>query len=336
MKFLLFRAFLLCVTGLAPATAATAQAGTAARLRVAVPQEELRSAPGGNRIGLVLRGAALPAGPDRAGWREVTVEGWIPARAVRAEAGPRYNLTATGQATVYAEPGGLPLARTLNGTRLRQLAREGAWVRVQRQGWVRSAATTPATRPPAAAAFVPARGAPPAQPVREAKAAPARQTPPVAPGGTLVLHTAPSGDTLAVLPPTAAVEVVERDGEWTRVRVEGWTRAPVRGAPGGLDLRTLRESPDAHRGREVRWTARFIALRRAEEIRTDFTPGEPYVLARDPNGEAGFVYIAVTPQQALAVKRLLPLQKFAFVARVRTGASSLMGHPVLELVELRP
>jgi len=151
-----------------------------------------------------------------------------------------------------------------------------------------------------------------------------------------VLHTAPSGDTLAVLPENAAVQVVERDGEWTRVRVEGWTRSPVRSASGELDLRTLRESPEAHRGKEVRWSARFIALRRAEAIRSDFTAGEPYILARDPNGEAGFVYIAVTPQQALAARRLLPLQKFAFVARVRTGASPLMGHPVLELVELRP
>lgn len=153
----------------------------------------------------------------------------------------------------------------------------------------------------------------------------------------VVLQAAPGGDTLAVLPAGTRVQAVGRQGEWTRVRVEGWTRSPVPGGPAaGLTPSLLRAEPDAHRGQSVAWSARFLALQRADPVRTDFTPGELYVLARDPNEEAGFVYIAVTPEQALAVRRLLPMQKFGFVARVRHGASPLMGHPVLELVELRP
>ncbi|HEX2187308.1 MAG TPA: hypothetical protein VHG51_00350 [Longimicrobiaceae bacterium] len=155
----------------------------------------------------------------------------------------------------------------------------------------------------------------------------------------VVLQAAPDGDTLAVIGPGARVRAVERRGEWTRVRVEGWTRSPVAGAdsaPATLSPSLLRAEPDAHRGETVAWTARFIALQRADEVRRDFAPGELYVLAREPQGEPGFVYVAVTPEQALAVKRLLPLQPFRFVGRVREGASPLMGHPVLELVELRP
>ncbi|MET0398418.1 MAG: hypothetical protein ABW277_16590 [Longimicrobiaceae bacterium] len=158
-----------------------------------------------------------------------------------------------------------------------------------------------------------------------------------APAARVVLQAAPDGDTLAVLPAGTRVQALGRRGEWTRVRVEGWTRSPVPGAPtAGLTPSLLRAEPEAHRGQSVAWSARFLALQRADPVRTDFTPGELYVLARDPNEEAGFVYIAVTPEQALAVRRLLPMQKFAFVARVRHGASPLMGHPVLELVELRP
>lgn len=176
---------------------------------------------------------------------------------------------------------------------------------------------------------VPARPAP-------ARPAPARPSAPPAGAGPVVLQSAPAGDTLAVLPAKAHVEVVGREGEWTRVRVEGWTRSPVAGAAASPSPSALRDAPTAYRGAQVTWYARFLALQRADPVRSDFTPGELYVLAREPQGEPGFVYIAVTPEQALAVKRLQPLQRFGFVARVRYGASPLMGHPVLELVELRP
>lgn len=170
-----------------------------------------------------------------------------------------------------------------------------------------------------------------------AQAARAPAKPASAPAPRVVLQAAPDGDTLAVLPAGTRVQALGRRGEWTRVRVEGWTRSAVPGAPAaGLTPSLLRAEPEAHRGESVAWSARFLALQRADPVRTDFTPGELYVLARDPNEEAGFVYIAVTPEQALAVRRMLPMQKFAFVARIRHAASPLMGHPVLELVELRP
>ncbi len=151
------------------------------------------------------------------------------------------------------------------------------------------------------------------------------------------LHSVPGGDTVAVVR-AAEMQPLERRGEWTRVRIEGWTRAPVteRSAADSPTPSALRADPAAFERREVRWSARFVALQRAESIRTDFAPGEPYILAREPNGEPGFAYIAVPPEQLAAVRRLLPLQQFSFVARVRAAQSPLMGHPVLELVSLRP
>jgi hypothetical protein len=312
---------LLCLVELVLPLALPAQ-GRDSRLRVST-EAALHSAPSGTRIAEVLPGAQVAPGAERRGWHEVTVEGWISEKSVRPARGGRYALEVAGEGVVRAAPGGAPVVNALGGMVLRELKRDGAWIQVQRTGWVPASAFAPAPRP---ATALPGPAAP-----RPAGPAPA----PPAPIG-VVVQSGPAGDTLAVLPAGAPVEVLERNGEWSRVRMEGWTRSPVRVSSSEPGVRALRESPETYRGREVRWSARFLALRRAEAIRSDFTAGEPYILARDPNGESGLVYIAVTPQQALAARRLLPLQKFAFTARVRTGQSALMGHPVLELVELRP
>jgi hypothetical protein len=78
-----------------------------------------------------------------------------------------------------------------------------------------------------------------------------------------------------------------------------------------------------------------MALQRADSVRTDFQRGEPYILARDPGGEPGFVYIAVPNTLLAEVRKLAPLERIEVVARVRSGRSPLTGHPILELVELR-
>ncbi|MDB4948090.1 MAG: hypothetical protein JWM27_739, partial [Gemmatimonadetes bacterium] len=198
-------------------------------------------------------------------------------------------------------------------------------------------ASAPAVaRSPAAAAGPGARALAgartPVRTVAVSTAAPARKQP-------LVLHASRTSGTMAVVDADAPVEVLARDGEWTRVRVEGWTRTPVAGtaaeAAGGVTLDAIRADPDAFRGRDVEWTLRFVSLQAADAIRTDFTPGEPFILARDPNGETGFVYVAVPPDQLAAARRLAAFQQFRISGRVRTGRSPLVGHPIIDLVRLR-
>lgn len=159
----------------------------------------------------------------------------------------------------------------------------------------------------------------------------------------LVVQSAPDGDTLLVLPAGAAVEAVGREGEWTRVRIEGWTRGAVAsagaGTPGSplkaLTLRALLAEPERYRGQAIEWSAEYVALQRADSLRTDLERGEWYVLARDPNGEPGFVYLTVPAEQVGALRQLSSLQKFRFVARVRHGRGPQMGRPVLELIALK-
>jgi hypothetical protein len=160
----------------------------------------------------------------------------------------------------------------------------------------------------------------------------------------LVVHATPGGDTLLVLPADAPVQAVGREGEWTRVRIEGWTKGSVAaagaGTPGSplrnLSLRALGSEPERYRGQAIEWSAEYVSLQRADSLRTDLERGEWYVLARDPNGEPGFFYLAVPAAQVDALRTFSPLQKFRFVARVRDGRAPQMGRAVLELISVRP
>src|SRR5690606_7971837 len=85
----------------------------------------------------------------------------------------------------------------------------------------------------------------------------------------------------------------------------------------------------------VEWELQFIALQRAEPIRTDFGPGEPFMLTRGPAGEGGFVYVAVPAELVPEVERIQPLGRIRVRARVRNAHSPLTEAPILELLELR-
>lgn len=164
--------------------------------------------------------------------------------------------------------------------------------------------------------------------------------PPSEPGPRAILAL-PGGDTLSVLDDQAAPELLESDGEWVRVRLEGWMRAPAGGAgalaaPRGLRLSQLRAEPERYRGQRVRWRVQFLGVERADELRPDIPPGRTFTLLRDPGGEPGFVYALVPPALAERVATLTPLERIVIVGEIVTGRSELTGHPILEIVELLP
>lgn len=310
---------LLLALWLAGAVPAAAQSAGAS-LRVAVAEESFRAEPGGARLAVVLRDAPLAVGEARGSWRAATLEGWMPVRVLEATRRRDFPLAVVrAGGTVYARPDGEPLARALGGLYLEEVQRRNGWVRVRRNGWVWS--------PSLRAAAAPA--APAADSAAPAPAAPRR------------LHHAPDGRALGTLSADAPVEVVGREGEWVRVRVEGWVLAPddesleTPGPLRNVSLRELRSEPDRYRGRDLLWEVQFVALQRADSLRSDLQAGERYILARDPGGEPGFAYIVVPAQLLPAVRQLVPLQRVRLLARVRTGRSPLMGHPVLELLEVR-
>lgn len=107
---------------------------------------------------------------------------------------------------------------------------------------------------------------------------------------------------------------------------------PVR----GLTLEALRADPERYRGRSIVWRGQFLAVQRADSLRTDLRAGETYVLAREPNGEPGYLYGVVPPGLLEAVRSLAPLERVELLGRVRTARSPLMGYPVVDLERIVP
>ena len=295
---------------------------------VAVEEENFRAAPNGVVVAELFEGTTLVPGDAEGRWREATLEAWIWAPSVRADdrAGYDLSVSATDGENLRATPNGRRIGRALEGMLLNRVDVEGRWIRVRRTAWIwepsirLTAAPDPEQRDPVIR-----------EPTREFTSASA----------DAVLRASPGGDTLARLQPGSEVEVVARDGDWVRVRVEGWTFAASLGADSAsqgvfrnVDRSDLQAEPERYRGRVVEWTVQFIALRRAEEFRTDFVSGEPFILARGPGEDAGFVYLAVPGEVMEEVESLTPLQRIRILARVRSVASPLTGAPVLELLEI--
>lgn len=329
-------------------------------VRVSADAENFRAEPRGEIVAALPRGATLEDATREGAWYRATLRGWIWAASVES-AGRAGRVTVTPEAgeNLRTEPNGTVAARLSRGTVLTELERRDRWVRIERTAWIWAASVEPAESAGRPVATPPAaRGAetPPAAPAGTAaqraagqSGAPTAAPPPAAGANWLragargaVLHQSPDGDTLGRVEPMTSMEVVAREGNWARVRVDGWVWQPglVSVADSGAVLRdltaaVLAANPANFRGRTVEWRVQFISLERAERIRTDFYEGEPFILARGPGDENAFVYIAVPPERVAQVERLGPLERIVVLGRVRTGRSRVMGAPVLDLLELR-
>lgn len=179
-----------------------------------------------------------------------------------------------------------------------------------------------------------------------------------------VVRRSPDGETLAVVEEPGRVAVVGSEGEWARVLIEGWVRlpegttvSPVAGGPpsssAGTDPRSgsalsspgsppstlgiegVVADPSAAAGATVEWDLQFISLERAGPGRPEFSEGEAYLLMR-PAGEGTgrFVYVVIPDANVATAEDFVPLERLAVRARVRTGASTVTGGPVLDLIEM--
>jgi hypothetical protein len=124
-----------------------------------------------------------------------------------------------------------------------------------------------------------------------------------------------------------------------RVRIEGWVQekdlAPADTAFGaGLSAADLRADPNGTRGKLVRWEVQILAMQRADPLRREMAPDEPYLLAKGPGSESALLYLAVPPSLLAEAKAIAPLTTVIITARVRTGRSDPVGTPVLDLQSL--
>ena len=299
-------------------------------------EENFRLQQNGTLLGQLRAGMSLEVLEATDDWLKFDLEGWVWTRSLRAVERGRFDLVLsadTGE-NLRGTPGGEILGRLEPGVLLETLERVPGWARVRREVWVwrRSVvlfgSNTSAGSVERSSLTVPSS-------VADAEE--------WALGGSVEapILSAPDGDTLAVSAPSTNLRVLAREGNWARVRLEGWTWLPE-GSDGGVEasirtdvtLESLAAAPDDYRGEVLQWDLQFISLERAEEIRADFYPDEPFLLTRMGDSDQGFVYVAIPPERLQEAQGLSPLERIRVVGRVRTGSARLTGSPILELLSL--
>lgn len=311
-------------------------------------EENFRREPNGLILARVRPGATLRVLDTQGSWSQVEMSGWVWLPSLQVSQDPDLQLVvaASGGENLRAEPSGQIVARLVDGALLAELEREPSWARVSRVGWIWTPSLEDGQSGAVEEPSGPAVGeVVPAEEEAAVAEGPAARIPDGfigAAGGAIL--AAPDGDTLAVARPSGDVEVVRREGNWARVRLEGWMWIPgsvgdsagtaVAEAPSALEPADLSADPEEQAGRVVQWSLQFISLERAEEIRTDFFEGEPFLLTRFGGGDGPFVYVAVPTDRMAQVNGLVPLERIEVTGRVRTGASALTGVPIIDLMSL--
>lgn len=327
--------------------------------------ENVRFEPQGVIVARLLAGTPVRVESRDGPWSRITFEGLVWENSLQLRDGGSFDLivtTAEGE-NLRAEPAGAILGRLLSGTLLNEVSRGGGWIRVRRTAWMWSAslradeggARDPAPAAPTAAPIAPPAPASPRGPTVTRPATPASMEMQAeasdadwvraGPRGSAVL-AAPDGDTLGVAREGVGLRVTGREGNWARVRMEGWVWLPSTGSaeggapPSDVILRDvtpagIAREPERYRGRLVTFTVQHISVERAEAIRTDFLEGEPFLLTRSVEADRTFVYLAIPDELLPEATRLQPLERLEIVGRVRAGAASFTGNPVLDLVEFR-
>jgi hypothetical protein len=303
--------------------------------------------PGGTHLVTLNRGSQVTVVRTRGNWTEVTVEAWIWSRSVGGTTRDGFNtvVTAPGGENLRLQPDGQIIGRAVTGALFSRVRVQGGWTRVRRTGWVASSAVPQ----PAVARQQPAA---PAAPVGQPAAAPLPRdtTPPPAtaspapaspyPATGLVRGTTmsvvPGGERFAELTGPADARVVGRQGDWVRVRLEGWVRAADLADPRAADVpritaEDLRRDPERFVGETVDWRLQFLAIQVADELRPEIPMGQPYLLARGPLPEAGFVYVILSRAQLDRFRQMAPLDEFEARAVIRAARTRYLPNPVIEL-----
>lgn len=333
-------------------------------------EENFRAEPNGEVLGRLDPGTRIRVGELSGDWTEATVQGFvfIPSLQVWPDSSLDLVVSAPEGENLRVEPAGRVAGRFEEGTRLEEVRRIPGWVEVRRTGWIwtpsieevaSGAAAIPVGSDSAGTAdsVVDGAGVRTATDPGSTTTAPAAgggsfDAPPlsestflsVGRGGTPILG-APDGDTLALAAAGSDLRLLARDGSWARVRVEGWVWMPAIGSESeeaagdgstvvDVGVEDFFADPDRYRGRLLRMDLEFISLEEAEQVRTDFYEGEPFLLTRSPGAERRFVYVAVPPDRMVQAESLTPLEGVRIVGRIRSGAAALTGSPILDLVEL--
>jgi hypothetical protein len=283
----------------------------------------LTKSPGDQTLGTLAKGAQVAVGQRQGDYAEVTVEGWIYTSSVTPVSREGYDLVVSARRgeNLRLVAGGALVARLQGGALLRKLEANGAWTRVSRTAWV-SARVLEGGSPAAASADT---GIGTGQRVEVLKGTPLLQAAEGPPMGTLV--------------PGSSGRVVARSGDWVRIQVTGWVRdSAIKESESsvlvGVSQAEVQADPARYVGQVVEWRIQFLALQKADELRPEIPNGAPYLLARGPLPEAGFVYVIIPQAEVARFSSLPPLQELTIRAKVRAPSTKYLSNAVVERVSI--
>ncbi len=213
------------------------------------------------------------------------------------------------------------MARLQNGALLRKLETKGSWTHVTRTGWVASKMLEGLDQSAASADTGTGTG----QRVEVVKTTPFLQ--------------AAEGQPLGMLAPGASGRVLARSGDWVKVQVTGWVRdSSIKDSPSGVlvgvSQAEVQADPARYVGQVVEWRIQFLALQKADELRPEIPVGAPYLLARGPLPESGFVYVIIPQAEVARFSSLPPLQELTIRAKVKAPSTRYLSNSVVELVSV--
>ncbi len=330
-------ALALCLAFAAPAGAQEEQALTA--------PASLHRDPEGEPLVALPAGTEVQTGRVRGGWHQATVEGWIYTESTDPTRRDGFDLVVTPDdgENLRRTPNGPVVGRVREGTLLERVARKGQWTRVRRKGWIplkaiagaavqQPAARTPKSATPRSRAANPA-AAPAAAPVAPADAERIQTS------REITLGAAAEGGTLGTLGSGTPARVIARSGDRVKVQVEGWIPADAvaptdGGAMVGVSAAEVRTEPEKFVGQTVEWRLQLIAVQRADELRAEMPPGQPYLLTRGPLPEPGFVYVSIPADRVAEFEAQPPLHELVLRVAVRAARSRFLTTPVTELVSV--
>lgn len=306
----------------------------------------LRKEPDGTPLVSLPAGTEVEAGEARGNWHEVEVEGWIFTSSTAPTSRDGFDLvvTASGGENIRESPNGQVIGRARNGALFRKLETQGTWTHVSRAGWVPRTAVSTSNdshtgEEPVAAADTPSVAQTPAAvaPTTSAASSKSADSDRAAVSRETPLYATPQGGPYASLKTGAPARVLGRSGEWARVQLEGWVREAdleeaAGGALTGITAADVRSDPGRYVGKMLEWRLQLISVQTADELRTEMSKGQSYLLTRGPLPEPGFVYVTVTPSQAAEFRTMPALQELTLRVIIKAARTKYLTTPVVEYV----
>lgn len=324
----------------------------AAQARRELGATTIHREPKGLLLARTVAASPIVVRDTRSGWSQFGLEGWVSSSLLKADKRNGFDVVVTAEnVRLREEPSGREIARLEEGMLLDKLEEKGSWTRVRRMVWADSNALRAPRVESSESRVASGTKQDSGAKAQAVQAYVATQAPPAATSGiteatnerielmrAAPLMSQPEGVQLAALNEGMTGRVVSRNDDWVKVQLEGWVReSDLKSASGalvGVTAAEIRANPERYVGQTVEWRLQYISGATADELRPEMPPGQPYLLARGPLPETGFVYLMLSRDDAARIQALPALTELTVRAKVRAARSRFLATPVLQLETL--